>query len=87
MQPEEGMVLDAGLPQVLTRAVTHHVEPDQIVHVIILKYTATYNARVMVYFHCRTLSNSDSDTSFVYYADTMGKGSESESESVETCSA
>ena len=37
MQPEERMVLDAGLPQVLTRTVTDHVEPDQIVHVIILK--------------------------------------------------
>ena len=32
-------------------------------------------------------SDSDSDTRFLYYADTMGKGSESESESVETCSA
>ena len=37
MQPEEGMMLYAGLPQVLTRTVTDHVEPDQIVHVIVLK--------------------------------------------------
>ena len=37
VEPEEGMVLHAGLPQVLARAVTHHVEADQIVNVIVLK--------------------------------------------------
>ena len=37
MEPEESVVLHAGLPQVLARAVTHHVETDQIVNVIVLK--------------------------------------------------
>ena len=36
MEAEEGVVLDARLPQVLARAVAHHVEANQVLHVFIL---------------------------------------------------
>ena len=37
VQTEEGVVFNAGFPQVLARPVAHHVEADQVLKVLVLE--------------------------------------------------
>ena len=39
VQTEERVVLHTRLPQILTRPVTHHIEADQVLQVLILGHT------------------------------------------------